>query len=307
MLLVFFKKRGRRTSLPVLLLGSMVVLSLLLAACGSGGPTTPPTGSNPTSNPATSTIVPLTDLITPGVLTVGSDTTYPPQEYIDTTTHKAAGFDVDLITAIAHRMGLQANIVTTKFNTIIDDLVAKRFDVVISAVNITPERHKKVDFVPYLNAGESLLVQKGNPHNLKTVADLCGQNVGVQKATVELGELAMASKDCVNKGKKPITMIILQNQTEITQLAAIVQLLTSNRVVATYQDSPVTDYYVKQNPDLFEVGGAVVNANLEGIAVCKGDTSMFKALQAAFNAVKADGTYQQLLLKWGLINEDIPS
>ena len=117
----------------------------------------------------------------------------------------------------------------------------------------------------------------------------------------------MASKDCVNKGKKPITMIILQNQTEITQLAAIVQLLTSNRVVATYQDSPVTDYYVKQNPDLFEVGGAVVNANLEGIAVCKGDTSMFKALQAAFNAVKADGTYQQLLLKWGLINEDIPS
>ena len=77
MLLVFFKKRGRCTSLPVLLLGSMVVLSLLLAACGSGGPTTPPTGSNPTSNPATSTVAPLTDLITPGVLTVGSDTTYP--------------------------------------------------------------------------------------------------------------------------------------------------------------------------------------------------------------------------------------
>ena len=122
MIPVFFKKRGRRTSLAMLLLGSMVVLSLLLAACGSGGTTTPPTGSNSTSNPATSTIAPLTDLITPGVLTVGSDTTYPPQEYIDTTTHKAAGFDVDLITAIAHRMGLQANIVTTKFDTIIDDL-----------------------------------------------------------------------------------------------------------------------------------------------------------------------------------------
>src|SRR5256885_3788998 len=106
MLLVFFKKRGRRTSLPVLLLGSMVVLSLLLAACGSGGPTTPSTGSNPTSNPANSTIAPLSELITPGVLNVCSDTTYPPQEYIDTTTHKTDGFDVDLISAIYLRYGL---------------------------------------------------------------------------------------------------------------------------------------------------------------------------------------------------------
>src|SRR5579863_7196764 len=108
MIPVFFKQRGRRTSLAVSLLGGVVVLSLLLAACGSGGTITPPTGSNPT----TSTIAPPTDLITPGVLTVGSDTTYPPQEYIDTTTNKAAGFDVDLITAIAQRMGLQAKIVT---------------------------------------------------------------------------------------------------------------------------------------------------------------------------------------------------
>ena len=126
---VFFKKRGRRSSLAMLLLGSMVVLSLLLAACGNSSTTTTPTGSNPTSNPATSTSTSPTDLITPGVLTVGSDTTYPPQEYIDSTTNQPVGFDVDLITAIAQRMGLKANIVTTKFATIIDDLAAKRFDV----------------------------------------------------------------------------------------------------------------------------------------------------------------------------------
>ena len=55
---------------------------------------------------------------------------------------------------------------------IVDNLVGNRFDVVVSAVSITPELQKKVDFVPYFDAGESLLVQKGNPHNLKTVADL---------------------------------------------------------------------------------------------------------------------------------------
>src|SRR5689334_20479644 len=138
MMPVYFKKRGRRPACAVLLLGGMVMLSLLLAACSGGGTTAPPAGSNPTSNPATSTPASPTDLVTPGVLTVGSDTTYPPQEYIDPTTHNAAGFDMELITAMAKRMGLQARIIPTTFASILDDLVARRFDVVISAVNITP-------------------------------------------------------------------------------------------------------------------------------------------------------------------------
>src|SRR5205823_7499891 len=92
----------------------------------------------------TPTVTPPKDLITPGTLTVGSDTTYPPQEYIDTTTSNPAGFDVDLITAIAQRMGLKAHVVTTKFDTIIDDLSNKRFDVVISAITINPDRERKL-------------------------------------------------------------------------------------------------------------------------------------------------------------------
>jgi polar amino acid transport system substrate-binding protein len=197
MMAVFFKKRGRRSSLAALLPGSMVVLSLLLAACGSSSTTASPTGSNPTSNPATSTSTSLTDLITPGVLTVGSDTTYPPQEYIDSTTNQPVGFDVDLITAIAQRMGLKANIVTTKFDTIIDDLAVKRFDVVISAISITPDRQKKADFVRYLNAGESILVKKGNPKNIESTDDLCGLAVGVQDGTIEQGVLQSSSDNCL--------------------------------------------------------------------------------------------------------------
>ena len=299
MIPIFFKKRGRRTSLAGLLLLGMVVLSLLLTACGGGGTTTPPTGSNPTSNPATSTTVSPTDLLTPGVLTVGSDTTYPPQEYIDPSTHKAAGFDVDLITAIAQRMGLQAKIVSTRFDTIIDDLVAKHFDVVISAVTITPDRQKKVDFVPYLNAGESLLVQKGNPKNIKSTDDLCGLTVGVQDGTIEQGVLQSSSDNCQEQDKPAITMIALQDQT------AVIQLLATHRVVATYQDSPVTDYYSKQNPDQFEVGGSVFAPGPEGIAVRKDDSALFNAIQTAYKQVKAAGTYQQFIAKWGLTNEEL--
>ncbi len=304
MLSPFFRTQRRRSSIGLLCIAMLVMLSLPFISCDSGSGTTTRDASPPIKK--TSIALPK-DLLQPGVLTIGSDTTYPPQEYIDPVTKRAAGFDIDLITAMAAHMGLQVNIVTTGFTTIIENLISNHFDSVISAVSITSELQKKVDFIPYFNAGESLLVEKGNPHHLNTVADLCGQNVGVQKATIELGELTMASKDCLSSGKKPITVIVLQNQTDITQFVNIVQLLTSNRVVATYQDSPVTDYYIKQNPDLVEVGGTVVNTNLEGIVVRKDDTSMFQALQAAFNAVKADGTYQQLLLKWGLTNEGIAS
>jgi len=261
----------------------LAVLVLLLAACG---------GSAPAANNGP-------DLINPGVLTVGSDATYPPQEYIDTTTHQAAGFDVDLISAIASKMGLKAQVVTAKFDSIIQSLAARRFDVVISAVSITPDRQKQADFVPYFNAGESLLVQQGNPKNIKGPADLCGLDVGVQNGTIEQTDLQTTSDACKKAGKPAINMTVLQDQT------AVIQLLATNRVVATYQDSPVTDYYLKQNPGRFEVGGSVVNAGLEGIVIRKGDTAMFNAVQSAFNALKSDGTYRNLINKWGLTNEAI--
>ena len=274
--------RRQHTSLSVLFVGGLIVLSMLFSACGS-------------STSTTSTV----DLITPGTLTVGSDTTYPPQEYIDTTTGQPVGFDVDLITAIAQRMGLKAKVVTTGFDTIIDSLSARRFDVVISAITINDERKKKVDFVPYLKAGESLLVQKGNPKNLKSVDDLCGLNVGVQNGTVEHSDLTIADKACKTKGKPGINLTILQNQTDV------VQLLVTGRVVATYQDSPLTVYYLKQHPGQFEVGGSVVNAIPEGIAIRKGDSVMLNAIQTAFNQLKADGSYHKLILKWGLTNEEL--
>lgn len=270
-----------------------VLLAMLFAACGSSSTTTG-SGSSATTPTAKTTLAAPNDLLTPGYLTVGSDTTYPPQEFINPSTNQPTGFDIDLITAMAKKMGLQAKIVTTSFNTIIDSLDAKRFDVVISAVTMSPAREAKVNFVKYFNAGESLLVQKGNPRHITSTADLCGLAVGVQNGTVEQTDLQTASGACVKAGKPKINVTVLQDQT------AVVQLLANNRVVATYQDSPVTDYYNKLNPGQFQVGGSIVNAAPEGIVIRKGDSSMLNAVQAAFNAVKSDGTYSSLINKWGL-------
>ena len=291
------QKRSRNTSKGMLCVGMLMLFALLLSACGSNSTTT--TGSGSTPSPATTTAAAPNDLITSGTLTVGSDTTYPPQEYIDTATNQATGFDVDLITAIGKQMGLQTKVVTTSFDTIINSLVAKRFDVVISAVSITPDRQKKVDFVPYFNAGESLLVKIGNPMNIKSTTDLCGKMVGVQNGTIEQTDLNTANTACKNAGKSAIQITALTNQTDV------IQLLASGRVIATYQDSPVTDYFNKQHPGQFAVGGSVVNAGLEGIVVRKGDSSMLNAVQTAFNQLKANGTYNSLIQKWGLTNEAI--
>jgi len=285
MLASFYK--GKHHSLWIV--SFFVLLSLLLAACGSGSDTT--TGGS-TSKPA---IAAPTDLLTAGTLTVGSDTTYPPQEFPDAKNPGTyTGFDVDLITALATKMGLKTQIVKSDFTTIITSLTNKRFDVVISAVTINDDRKKVVDFVPYFSAGEYLLVQKGNPKSLKSTADLCGLDVGVQNGTVEQTDLGLANDACKKAGKPAIKLTILQDQT------AVVQLLSTNRVVATFQDSPVTDYYNKLNPGQFEVGGSVIGAAQQGIVVRKGDTSMFNAVQAAFKAAQTDGTYKKMIDKWGL-------
>ena len=291
------QQRSRSASKGMLYLGLLILFAMLLSACGSTTTTTGGSGSTP--SPAASTVAAPNDLITPGTMTVGSDTTYPPQEYIDTATKQATGFDIDLITAIAKQMGLQTKVVTTSFDTIINSLVAKRFDVVISAVTINPDRQKNVDFVPYFNAGESLLVKAGNPLNIKSTADLCGQKVGVQNGTVEQTDLSTANDACKKAGKPAIEITALTNQTDV------IQLLATSRVVATYQDSPVTDYYNKLHPGQFSVGGSVVNAAPEGIVVRKGDPPMFNAVQTAFNQLKTNGTYTALIQKWGLTNEAI--
>lgn len=281
------QKRFRPLFRATVFLGAALALMMVFAACGNSTPTT-------TTTTTKAAITAPTDLITAGTLTVGSDTTYPPQEFVDTATGQAKGFDIDLITKMAASMGLKVNIVKADFSTIIDSLNAKRYDVVISAMTINSDRQKQVDFVPYFSAGESLLVPKGNPKHLTSINDACGLKIGVQTGTVEQDDANAASSACTKAGKPAIAITPLQDQT------AVVQLLVQGRVDATYQDSPVTDYYNSLNPGQFEVGGSVVNAAPEGIAVRKNDKSMFDAIQASFNLMKSNGTYNSLFSQWHL-------
>ncbi len=262
----------------------LAVLSVMLfslTACI----TNTPTGSN-APNPY--------HLLTPGVLTVGSDTTNPPLEYADPAAHRTWGFDVDLITALAQRLDLKVALITSRYETLINELSEGRYDVVISGMSITPDRQEQANFIPYLNAGKSLMVQAGNPAHISSLMNVCGMAVSVQSGTIEDIDLQAASSVCTKSGKAAIAI------TELSDEDAVVQLLAQGQVVATFQDSPVTDYYIQQHPGQFAVGGALIKADLDGIAVFKDDTSLYNALQTAFHAMQMDGTYHSLIEKWGM-------
>ncbi len=278
-------------------LSALAVLVVALTACGGGTST----GASPSATPSASPqgIKTPTNLVTAGTLTFLSDTTYPPQESIDTATNKAVGFDVDIANAVAAKMGLTATVRTADFSTIIDGLLAKKGDAIISAMSITPERSKKVAFVGYFSAGQSILVRKGNPENITKLADLCGKKVAVQVTTTEQDTLtAENSADC--KSNK-ITIQTFPADTDA------VQKLKIGAVDAAMDDSPVAAYYVSQDPNSFDLGGTPVQSAPEGIAIDPNNKEVLQAVQQAMLAIFTDGTYHKLLVKWNLLDGEIPA
>lgn len=262
-------------------IGMLLVLligSFLLLACA-----TPPTVSA-SNNPL--------GLLEPGTLLVASDVSNPPMEYIDDATQQATGFDIDLITAIAHRLHLKVSILNTKIELLISDLANKRYDVAISAIPITPDRQAEANLIPYYTAGESLLVQVSNPHAIHGLADLCGLAVGVQDSSLAQVDLQNASDTCQQRGKPAIAAVVLKNQMQL------IQLLAEGRVVATFQDSSTSDYFMKLHPGQFTLGSPVLKVSDEGIAVSKENSALTTAIQSALNAIENDGTYGRLIEKW---------
>jgi ABC-type amino acid transport substrate-binding protein len=113
--------------------------------------------------------------------TVAMDMAYAPFEFIGDDGNPA-GFDVDLIRAIAANMGFEVNLVNTAWDGIIPSLLAGSSDMIISAMTITEERSQSVQFSdPYFEASQFVAVKNDSP--IKTLDDLQGKKVGVQNAT----------------------------------------------------------------------------------------------------------------------------
>ncbi len=237
-------------------------------------------------------------LVTPGFLTVGSDTSFPPEIYLDPQNHQSAGFDVDLMNALAQQMHLQVRIVPTMFNDLINALHTSKLDVVISAYALTPDVLRSVQAVPYLQPADVLLVRKGNPMlGFTMLTDLCGHIIGVQGGTTEDTKLKNANSLCA---QDPIVL------SELSDADAVGEALVQGRVDATFQDSPASSYYLKKYPGRIQLDGPRLPASQEGILVRSTDTALFNAIQMAYKQIGQNGTYSKLLKVWQLTNDGIP-
>jgi polar amino acid transport system substrate-binding protein len=279
------------------------MLAVLLGACAptASGIThpTPSISGLAVASATPSPISPPANLVKPGTISFLSDTTYPPQESINPATQQAVGFDIDIAQAIAGKMGLSATIQSTDSSLLVGALLAKKGDAIISALQITPDLERQVALVAYFQAGQSILVRKGNPSSISSLNDLCGKRVSVQVQSPE-----ETSIDQANAGVCKDNAI--KKQTYPVDLQAVA-LLKQGGVDAALDDSPVAAYFVKQNPDQLELAGAPFKTSPEGIAIDPKNGDLLKAVQQAMLSIYQDGTYRQILTKWNLLDGEIPA
>ncbi len=275
------------------------VLAVMLAGCsggGTGGGTASPQDGG-SAIPSVARDAALAAKVPPavasdGILVIGTDATYAPNEFTAPDGQAIIGMDVDLGTAIAQKLGLTARFVNGSFDGLIPGLSAGRYELLMSSFTINTDRLQEVHMVSYFSAGTALAVPKGNPDQL-SVEKLCGRSVAVQKGTIQVEDLTARSATCTRAGQPEITVRQFQSQTDVT-LA-----LTAKRAEAMLADSPVADYAAQQTRGQLEVVGQPYATAPYGVVVPKNSGQYPQAVLGALRALVDDGTYRRILQKWG--------
>jgi polar amino acid transport system substrate-binding protein len=272
-----------------------------VAGCSSGGGDADPSAAAGSTNEfSPQDVQPDPDLaakaaeltLTPGMLIVGSDTTYPPYEQIGADGTTPEGIDVDLAKAIANKLDLDLSYQTAAFDSILP-AIGSKYDLGISAFTITNERYGAVDFVTYIEAGSQWAVKQGNPSGFDP-ANVCGAKVGVQTGTTNEQDVQAMSQDCVSSGREPLAIMSLKSQNDI------ITRLSNGALDATYAGSNNVGHAAEQSNGQIEVIGEIIGANNNGIAVKKGDTALSEVIAGALNDMIADGDYVKILENWGV-------
>jgi ABC-type amino acid transport substrate-binding protein len=213
-------------------------------------------------------------------LTVGSDIPYPPFEQGKAPNYE--GFDIELMEAIAEKMGRKAEFQDTSFETIFRDVAQGKFEAVISAATITEEREKAVDFSnPYYLSEQAVLVEEGS--DIQSFEDLEGKTVAAQQGTTGL-EL---SKEKANASEiRPYP-----------EGPDAVNALKAGTVEAVVIDAPVAQNAVEKSGGV-EIAEKVPTEEEYGIAVAQGESDLLEEINTGLEEVMDDGTYKTIYEKW---------
>ena len=263
--------------------------ALLVAACGDDDEATT---TEATEAPTTTTAAPTTteaaglQTLESGVLTVGSDISWPPfEEYNE--AGEVVGFDADLVNEIGSRLGLTVSWQDTSFDTIFTNLAQGQFDIVASGATITAERAQQVNFSDgYFNSNQALTVNHNETPDILALTDLAaGDSVAVQTGTTgavwATENLAPLGIDVREFPQAPDTY----NALEGGQVTGVIFDI----------DSALEEV---GNREGLAVVAEIPTGELYGIAVNPENDELLTAVNGALAAMVADGTYQTIYDAW---------
>jgi polar amino acid transport system substrate-binding protein len=289
------------------------VALLALAGCG----TTTGTTSNGSNCPSSSTQASW-NLVTPGKMTIITNSPYAPAEYPDPNDPtKIIGYDMDIANAIAQQMCLTLVINNTEnFDSIIPDisqppLGQQRYDMSISSFTINSARQQKVDMIPYFQAGQSLLLPPNSNSGIgANLTTWCGKSIAVQDGTVELQQIQDINGGNNGSGESPVCKSDPIKILHFADQSVVVLQVVNGNADASFQDSPVTGYYASLNPGKVVIGPVPNDPNAavspEGIVVRKDNVPFENAVKTALTTMRTNGTYSTILAKWGETNGAYP-
>ncbi len=221
------------------------------------------------------------ELITEGTLTVGSDIPYAPFEFGKAPDY--TGFDVELVDAIAAKLGVDTEWKDTAFDTIFTDVAQGKFDMVASAATITPEREQTVNFSnPYFESEQALVVPEGS--DITSVEDLSGATVAAQDGTT--GEAYATDETDAGQVRGVPTG------------AAAIAAVVNGQAEAAIIDAPVAEDAASKGQEGFEIATNIPTGEYYGFAFSKNTPELLSAVNGALTEVIDDGTYETLFKKY---------
>jgi len=229
-----------------------------------------------------------------GSFNVCSDPTFPPLEFFEKTgDREPSGFDTDLIRALAKHWGVQPRFIVTEFTGLLPGLDAKRCDAVISGTLITPERTQKLNAVAYLASATIVFGSGKSDLRLTSLDDLSGKVVAVQSGTRYVAIMEKLNAELTAAGKTPATLQTYPKGSDVAQ-----QVLVGRAAAGLSQDTELA-YRELQTPGQFRALYSFPEKDIFG-AYLRPNPQDQAAVQAAVEALKADGTLQAIAEKWKL-------
>ncbi len=227
-------------------------------------------------------------LMSDGVLNVGCEVGYPPFEDFADDGVTPIGFDIDIITAVADKLGLEVNIINTAWDGIFAG-IGVNYDVTCSAVTITPERMETMIFsTPYINNYQAVVLLAGDERQITSFNDLDGLSIALQKETTS--DILMSDY----KSTGTIDVQIVANE----KVTSCFTQLQNGEVDAVVVDSTVADGYVNSSDDFVIAYKDTSEPEQFGIAMAPDNTALQAAINQALEELDAEGFIQETYDYW---------